>query len=495
MQMKELLAAIAAGENVRAGLSDLKKEIKKPGGRKECLALLGGDLSAITLQLGAEDAKTRKNAAGVLGELKRQESLLTLYEAYLHEETLFVKSAYLEAMKGLDYTSLLPELRDIREELSGQEFPVEEQKHRLAELAALTDLIGEAEAAKKHAFLGMKKPAHVLLLTNRNAAQLVCDRLGEAGIPAKVYTAGVIANPEKLEDLMQLRLFSEILFPVEDCEMVSENPTEAAKVLGKSKLLLLLGSELAGEPPYTFRVEVRSKDEPDVQSTFAKKFGTALQVETEGDLINRPSSYEVELRLVKRADGGYRPLVKFMGLPDHRFAYRKAVTAGSLHPVNAALFLEYAKPYLKDGARVLDPMCGSGVLLAERMLIGSPDTVYGLDIYADALRAAKQNIEGAGKFAHLIQRDFRDFSHEHLFDEVITDFPSVRGKQSVQEIGGLYAAFFKKMPKLVREGGLLVLYTHDPALVRKYMGERFAVRSVHEISKREGSYLFLLTVR
>ena len=494
-KIRGFLADIAAGKNVRAALSGLRAEIKSPAGRRACLAALGGDLSAVNSCLASEDAKTRKNAAGVLGELARQESLDPLWRAYLAEETLFVKSAYLEAMQGLNYTNLLPEMRDIREVLLAQEFPVEERKHRRAELAALTDLIGEAEAQGAHPFAGLEKPAHVRLLTNRCAAEPVRARCEEAGIPAQADPAGVTADPKRLSELFGIRPYAEILFPVPGCESVSGDPLLAANALAQGGLPSLLGEELAGEPPCRFRVEVKSREEAEARAAFAKKFAAQLAVASGGDLINRPSDYEIEVRMIRQSDGSYKPLLKFMNLPDPRFAYRKAVTASSMQPYLAAVLIELAKPYLRDGARVLDPMCGTGTLLIERQFAGPVDTLYGLDISEEALLAAQENTSAAGCFAHYIRRDFQDFSHEYPFDEVITDFPSARGRQSQEEIAELYRAFFRRIPALLKKGSVMALYTHDIDLVRRYAGERCHMVHVYEISKREGSYLAVLAVK
>ena len=493
MSIEELINQLREGKELRSTLSLLKAELKTPGQRSYVLRLLQGDLGPVEKCLSSEDAKTRKNAAGVLGALARQESLRPLYEAYRREETLFVRSAYPEAMRKLNCTEVLPELRDLRDELAQREVPAEEKKHRDAELLALNNLIGDAERGRNHRFRGMDEDAHVLLLTNRNYTEEVRKALEERGIPAKTFTAGVIADPAHLKEIYAVRTFSETLFPVPGCPTVPDGPEEAAEALAKSGLSALARKYLEGEPPYAFRVDLRTREEKkDEARTFAREFAGRLTTLSNGDWISRPSDYEVELRLVANSAGTWNVLVKFMNLPDPRFTYRRAATSSSLAPLNAAMAVDAARPFLKEGARVLDPMCGSGVLLVERMKALGADTLYGLDVNGEAIRAAEGNLKNAGLFAHLVRRDFRDFTHEHLFDEVITDFPVLRGAQTKPELVRLYRDFFRKMPELVREGGLLVLYTHDLDLVRRESQRDYRILRVFEVSRRENCHIVIL---
>ena len=57
--------------------------------------------------LSEEDAKTRKNTALLIGDLKLEQAKEALIAAYLNETTLYVKSAYLTALGKLDVTENL----------------------------------------------------------------------------------------------------------------------------------------------------------------------------------------------------------------------------------------------------------------------------------------------------------------------------------------------------------------------------------------------------
>jgi tRNA1(Val) A37 N6-methylase TrmN6 len=83
-----------------------------------------------------------------------------------------------------------------------------------------------------------------------------------------------------------------------------------------------------------------------------------------------------------------------------------------------------------DGSEsVLDPSCGDGVFLGGvhsrlRVLGSDSPEVYGVDIFPDALRLARERVEGA----HLIQDDFFNLTPESLrhFDCVVGNPPFIR---------------------------------------------------------------------
>ena len=99
---RNYLDKIERDEDVRKNLIELRKLLKtEPGSaawqrdRQRCLSLM-------LKLLKHEDAKVRKNAALILGEMGCQDALDALFYAYECEEKLFVKSAYLTAMSQLD---------------------------------------------------------------------------------------------------------------------------------------------------------------------------------------------------------------------------------------------------------------------------------------------------------------------------------------------------------------------------------------------------------
>ena len=89
-------------KEIRTTISQIRKEIKKQDSKKAFLELLQGKESMIVAFLSDEDAKTRKNTALLIGDLKLEQAKDALIAAYLNETTLYVKSAYLTALGKLD---------------------------------------------------------------------------------------------------------------------------------------------------------------------------------------------------------------------------------------------------------------------------------------------------------------------------------------------------------------------------------------------------------
>ena len=189
-------------------------------------------------------------------------------------------------------------------------------------------------------------------------------------------------------------------------------------------------------------------------------------------------------------------LIKLFTLKDERFSYRKEVIPTSIKAVNAALTVKLAQPYMKEGAQVLDPFCGVGTMLIERHKAVKAGTMYGLDILEEAIEKARENTAAAGQIIHYINRDFFDFKHEYLFDEIITNMPFKIGRKTEEEIENLYEAFFSSTKKVLKDDGIMILYSHNAGHVKKMAPANwFTVSETFEISLKEGTYVFVLNRR
>ena len=201
----------------------------------------------------------------------------------------------------------------------------------------------------------------------------------------------------------------------------------------------------------------------------------------------------MELRLIENKEGNCNLLLKLYTLKDNRFSYRKEVTPTGIRPTAAALTAALAREYMKEGAQVLDPFCGAGTMLIERHKAVRAYTSYGVDIQEDAVRKARKNTEAAGMAAHYINRDFFQFRHDYLFDEVITDMPFQMGHVTEEEIYGLYLRFFGCIAGFLKEDGIIILYSRNRGFVRPLAARNgFSVLKEYEISKKEGTYVFVL---
>lgn len=492
--IRDTFSNIQEGIDVRQNLIQLKAELKEGFNKNALLFQLGADFTVFEELLNHEDAKIRKNTALVIGELTLPGFLNKLYEAYEKEPQLFVKPSYLTAMKNYDYSCYLKVFKEKLNLLSTQNTDESNKKHVNEEMRNLNELIIAVEGVKQHTFIGFNIPSSLVLLTNRNYASATLEQM--KGQKAKEFNAGVIVKTDRIKEIQTIRTYSELLFMLEDVKTCENNIQSAAKTLAESSLLTFLKERHKEEAPFYFRIELKGKMDLDKKSAFTKKLGMEIESLTNRKLINSTSNYELEIRMIENKEGSFNILIKLYTLKDERFSYRKNVVAASIQPVNAALFAELTKDYLYEEAQVLDPFCGVGTMLIERHKKVPAGTMYGLDIYSDAIDKAKINTREAHAVINYINRDFFDFKHEYLFDEIFTNMPRVMGHKEDTEIFEIYRRFFQKAPLHMKKDGVIILYSHNRELVKKLLiRDRYHMEKEFEISKKEGAYLYVIRVK
>ena len=493
--IKDSWNQIKDNRDVRQNLSRLRQEIKEPGKQKTLSALIEGEEERLTGLLRSEDAKTRKNAALLMGDLGNQEFLEPVYEAYRREEQRFVKSSYLSALARFDYSMYLEELKRQLKLLEQTRVTEENRKHLTEEMRALSALIVGMEGASAHRFAGYDRAYDVVLLTNRNFTELTKDQLLQLdpNAKARVFGAGVRARVTNLRWVDQIRTWQELLFTVKGMAVCPMDPLKAAEAIAGSGLLSMLEESHEGEEPWYFRVELKSRKTLSERSAFIRKLSGQLEHLSGRRLINSVTDYELELRLIENKEGSCNFLLKLYTLKDERFAYRRESAPVSIRPVNAALTAALAKEYMKEGAQVLDPFCGVGTMLVERHKAVRSYSSYGLDIQEEYILKARKNAEAAGMAAHYINRDFFEFHHDYRFDEVITDMPFQIGRITEEEVFELYRRFFGRIADYMKEDAVIILYSRNRGFVRPQAARNgFAVLREYEISAKEGTYVFVL---
>ena len=489
--IRDIFDKIKLGEEVRQNLIQLKADLKEKHNKTALLYYIGNDVTIFNELLQNEDAKIRKNTSLIMGQLALPEFLDSLYEAYKCETQLYIKSAYLTAIKEFDYSKYLSEFKDILNELSAMTLDDSNKKHIHEEMRALSDLIISSEGMKKHLFTGYEMPAHIVLLTNRNYVNATLEQL--RGIKAKEFNAGVLAETNQLRDVLEIRTYSELLFRLMDINTCKFEATGAAEAIANSSLMQFMKKRHKGEAPFYFRIELKSKIDLAKKSAFTKKMGMELEHLTGRQFVNSTSNYEFEIRLIENKEGSLNVLIKLYTIKDNRFSYRIQSIATSIQPVNAALITTLVKDYLIEGAQVLDPFCGVGTMLIERNKLMKASTSYGLDIYGEAIDKGKENADAANCKINFINRDFFDFKHEYLFDEIITNMPRVMGHKEEEEIYQLYRRFFQKAKEHLKKSGIMIIYSHNKEYIKKLINPMdYRIEKEYEISKKEGAYLYIV---
>lgn len=492
--VREYYERICAGQEVRQNLIALRSSLRDEKEKRSFAYLLAGDFSKLAGLLKDEDPKVRKNAALILGEMESEDVLPVLFDAYQKEQTRFIRADYLQAMEKLDYSRYLPGLKERLGILLNQEAKVEEQKHRMEEVRTLQQMILQYEGSRRHHFTGGSYRKDVILTTNRCQREATASRI--QGGKVTLLQGGVRVSGVEVKELLPIRTYSEILFPVQGLEMVSGNPEELGKKLASGKLLDFVQQLHEGLPPFYYRIELKSALSPDKRGDFIRKISESFERHSKGIWINSTTDYELELRLIQRKDGSFLVMVKLFTISDMRFRYRRESVASSVSPVNAALAVELARPYLKENGQILDPFCGVGTMLIERNLALKARTMYGIDIYGEAIDKARRNTAAAGMRVNYINKDFFEFEHEYLFDEIITDMPQVTQAKHRDQIREIYAKFFAYAGHVLKEEAVMILYASEPEFVQKEVKKypQYCIRESHVLNERQGTAVFVIEV-
>ena len=488
--MESIIKNLTQGVDIRANLIEARQSLKQPGEKEVLKRFLEDTPELITDFLHNEDPKVRKNAALLIGDLRMENMLEVLYQAYLREETLFIRKDYLKAMDQMNLSDYQQKLEDRLEEMTNQEVTEENQKHYREELFVLQKIVLRNQKRKTHTFTGMDKKYDVILTTNRNHREVTAKQA--EGKRISMVPLGVKVQEADLKQIMQIPMFRELLF-VLNTQTIEAEPVKAAEALTSSDLLALLEKAHGETDAFYFRITVAGKMPLDKRSAFIKKCSFELEQSTDRRLLNTASDYEVEIRLIERKDGTFLPLVKLYTIKDQRFSYRKESIAASIHPSEAALIAALTKPYLKERAQVLDPFCGVGTMLIERDRAVKAGPMYGIDIFGDAIQKARENTGLAGKEIYYINRDFFDFTHEYFFDEIFTNMP-VRGKKTREEQERLYQRFFEKAEEVLRKDGIMILYSNEKGYIKKQMRLNENWKLLNEFCMNEKEEFFVYVI-
>ena len=487
-RLEQMLEMVKKDRDVRQNLIQIRQNISDESLRRNFMYLLGGDFTLLTDLLEHEDPKVRKNAALILGMTEDEDVLPALFEAWEKEETLFVREDYLKAASMLDYREYLPKLKERILELEKMQEENQQQednqslwdnnKHLLLELSRLRSMVSRYERRRNHKYVKMSPAPDVILQTNRLHADVTAAQVHTG--TANTMRGAVHVKGGDIEELLKIRTWTEMLFPIPGTRPVAGDEKTIAQKLRDLKIgnyLKYLHEE--SDQPFRYRIELKSQTIPrEKRGEFISRIASRLDALEKGTLQNTDSGYEVELRLIERKDKSFIPLLKLFTIPDRRYAYRKETTA------------------LKDGAQLLDPFCGTGTLLMERCIAAGADPVYGVDRFGEAVAKAKINSEISQSYPHapfhFINRDFFDFTHEYSFDEVITELPK---EEAAGDNGKEFTErFLEKVSTLLSGGAVLTVLTDNAGAMEEALKKvrDFMMEDSFLLNERAGTTEFIL---
>ena len=310
---------------------------------------------------------------------------------------------------------------------------------------------------------------------------------------AKAIVGGCIVKTRHLELVRLVRTYQALLFDFYPATIPSEDGTVIGKTMMEHGFMDYVLKHHKGTDPFVFRVDVKGIKDINKKNQLARSLSLCLEEKSQGMLINDSSYYEMEIRVIAGTKG-CRVFVRFTGLSDVRFVYRKYAMSTSMQPAKAALMMRYLKKYMKEDANVLDPFCGTGTLLVERAFAGKVKSLYGLDISGPAVQAAWDNSQRAGKILNLVQRNFNDFRHEYKFDEIITDMPRQSANMKQKQLEDIYRLLFVRSRELLSEDGILAVYCEDEYLMERCVKENPWLKRCKKVvmTKEKTSFIYIL---
>jgi len=169
---------------------------------------------------------------------------------------------------------------------------------------------------------------------------------------------------------------------------------------------------------------------------------------------------------------GSRLLIGFR-LSDHSMRHRhkkRVELPASLRPSMAAAMVLLTQPEPDD--LFLDPMCGSGTILLERLSFGPFQSLLGGDVKPDRVSAARQNMPKPRKGRKKKQISIKQWDARRLpledgsIDKVATNLPFGKQIGSLQELDELYSSTFSELERVVRPNGRIVLLSSEFDLVK-----------------------------
>lgn len=481
---------ITLKKDLRDNIIKLKELIKEQSNLLSFKYMTAGDVSVLTELLEDEDAKNRKNVALILGELGDESLVEVLFAAYKKEEQLFVRSSYLKALSKLDCSSILEELNEERERLVHGDYEQQQLKHIREEISAFNKLLNNCRKNRRHSFKPEGAECEIILTSNEAGIDILAKQFDDC----KRLKSGVYIKRCNIAAIFNNRLYNELLLVVGGGKTLEGKPEQVAKALADSNMMNILTGLHKGEFPFRFRVELRGEKDKANEKLFAKKLAAELERLLPDDMVNSISDYEIEIRLVKNMEERYLPLMKLFTITDRRFEYRKHALPVSITPYNAAVVMKLVQKYFREDSRVLDPFCGVGTMLIERKNACEAATLYGIDKFGKAVDMARENAALAKVTVNYINRDYFDFTHEHKFNEIITNMPAESAKYSAQEIKALYRSFFEKSKDILAENSYIFMISDNKAYVQSNVDSMKMYRMVEQIciSKKLEKYVFVI---
>lgn len=223
-------------------------------------------------------------------------------------------------------------------------------------------------------------------------------------------------------------------------------------LLGEQHLRALL-AQLGGRGPFeSFRISAAGSE----SAVFQRLAG---EISRRAGMRHDPEHGDLLLR-VRPAAGAWEVLARLTPRPLSARSWRVRDLPGALNATIAAAMVRLVGARPRE--RFLNLMCGSGTLLAERLLHGRARVAVGLDLDPAALAAAAANLSEAAVAASLVRGDVRRPPLAGgAFDAICADLPYGQRTGSHSGNDALYADLLGAAAALGAPRARLAVITHD----------------------------------
>lgn len=446
----EQLQAKLAGEHRRAALALLSRCAKRLPQKR---AIAQWPIGTLCTLLRDPDAKTRKNAAILIGALEERAYVPALIEAHQKEMQQFVRPSQILALGALGGVEATAYLRACP-------LPEGDDPNVLSERDALQKALSRLCPQQSRPFTGFRAPHTVWLMPVSGLLLQLLDEGKDKGLPLTQGTGKwAQLTTDDYRSLFRLRTFYEALLPL--AAGVPVTPEAFAAVLQKTRAHALLNEMHGGSGAFPLRLELRGDDVD--RGAFARALFAALP---NAQFTNAPSSYDVELRAFVK-EGRATLSLRLHSVPDPRFDYRLSTVPASIHPAAAAAVLYAHRTFMQKQHTVLDPCCGAGTLMIERAKLMGTRALTGTDISPSAWRIARGNCHAAGLHAKVYNRDARGFHSDYGVDEIICNLPFGHRVGNHESNESLYDTLLAQWPALLKPNGFVLAITNEKGLFKQ----------------------------
>lgn len=407
----------------------------------------------LTERLSDADAKTRRNAVVALGKVPADDAAARAVEAALvglldreprveHRRSIAASLGKIGGARALEALRALDDAGD-----------AELLRIRAEAVLKLERTLARDERGAIDATVAPRDEVHVRFHCKRGLEDVLEEELrhrveDEVHGP-RIVGPGVVearlAGP--LAALHRARTFMRFGFPLP----VVEAPTveeRVARTLASDVTFALLSRLSRG--PITWRLEWAGAGH-----RRASTYRCATRVaELRPELRNDPRASLWEAIVVERK-GALDVEIWPKALDDPRFSYRLEDVPASSHPTVAAALARVAG--VRRDEVVWDPFVGAGTELVERALVAPVRALYGSDVDARAIAAARKNLAAAGLAAVLAESDARASRPPEKVSLVLTNPPMGKRVLERRALEPLFEGLFENVAGVLRRDGRVVL--------------------------------------